>query len=721
MIERLGSSQESGSVEIQHHWAELIKSAFDRNDTEQLNSILIACEDNKILAKRFSWLIEPIELNSPKAKKMKEEYLESQELLATLNHQTLLDPPPAERIVELIDEFEAGDTSAWWRLNMDMTLRPDSTRYGDELESDLTSLPGWDEANVTTRSRIIAAAKRYLLEGEPETKCWLGTNNLHRPAFAGYRAFQLILQEEAEYISTIPGYIWEKWAPIILSYSVSNTTENYKTQKELVNKAYHYAPDEIIKTLIILIDKENNTNGHIFVIDKVEDCWDEKLAKSVSNKVKDNSMKPECMGTLLKVLLNHNVKEAEMFAISLLLSFQKSHHRGVNCSNFFELSIFQGFSEFWNSLIEECEKERSKAIIAASLLLNHPNEANWMVLWRLIEGDTDFGRDVITKIANNHRFNGIIKKHGFTEDQLADLYTWLFKHYPPSEDPIHDDGYTVEVRDNIAELRDAILRHLKERGKPEAIEAIKRIYRELPEQDWLRWTIMEAQDITHRETWMPPKPEHIFRMTRNLQVRLVESGDQLQDVLIESLKRLEEKLQGETPAVNDLWNEISNGRKSIYTPKDENRFSDYVKRHLISDLENLNIVANREVEIRRGEKPTKGERVDIRVDAIFKNSRVDSCDSITVIIEAKCCWNPKLDTDMKEQLVDRYLKDNRCRHGIYLVGWFNCDQWDREYFKKKRPQKIDIKDARQKFEAQAAELSNQNQRIRAFVMNTALR
>jgi len=202
---------------------------------------------------------------------------------------------------------------------------------------------------------------------------------------------------------------------------------------------------------------------------------------------------------------------------------------------------------------------------------------------------------------------------------------------------------------------------------------------------------------------------------------LVESGDQLQDVLIESLKRLEEKLQGETPAVSDLWNEISNGHERRYAPKDEKRFSDYVKRHLISDLENLNIVANREVEIRHGESPTKGEIVDIRVDAILKDSRGDSCDSITAIIEAKCCWNPKLDTDMKEQLVDRYLKDNRCRHGIYLVGWFNCDQWNRDHFKKKRPQKINIKEAIQKFEAQAAELSSTNLRIRAFVVNTALR
>lgn len=92
---------------------------------------------------------------------------------------------------------------------------------------------------------------------------------------------------------------------------------------------------------------------------------------------------------------------------------------------------------------------------------------------------------------------------------------------------------------------------------------------------------------------------------------------------------------------------------------------------------------------------------------------------LTVIIEVKGCWNKDLDNAMETQLVNRYLKDNTCQHGLYLIGWFNCKQWDKKDSRK--PPKIKLEKAREKFEAQAAELSQQGVKVRAFVLNTALR
>ena len=96
-------------------------------------------------------------------------------------------------------------------------------------------------------------------------------------------------------------------------------------------------------------------------------------------------------------------------------------------------------------------------------------------------------------------------------------------------------------------------------------------------------------------------------------------------------------------------------------------------------------------------------------------------DSITVIIEAKGCWHTDLNHAMKTQLADRYLKDNHCQYGLYLVGWFNCAQWDDKDYRKQRSPKIGIDEARIQFDKQAVELSQQSTRIKTFVMNTALR
>ena len=300
---------------------------------------------------------------------------------------------------------------------------------------------------------------------------------------------------------------------------------------------------------------------------------------------------------------------------------------------------------------------------------------------------------------------------------LADLFIWLAHQFPYSEDPVHDDAHWVGPRESVAEWRNSILSHLKNRGTFDSCEAIQKIARELPELDWLKWTLLESKINARRHTWVPHRPDEILKIAVNQELRLVNNGDQLLDVLIESIKRLEEKLQGVTPAVADLWNE------KPYRPKDENRFSDYVKRHLDEDLRKRGIIINREVEIRRGTGAGTGERTDIHVDAVVHGPRMDVYDSISIIIEVKGCWNAELEHAMKTQLADRYLKDNRCQHGLYLVGWFHCDQWDDSDNRKKQTQKLNmiIDEAKEKFNAQAQELSLQGLKIKAFVLNTALR
>lgn len=60
-----------------------------------------------------------------------------------------------------------------------------------------------------------------------------------------------------------------------------------------------------------------------------------------------------------------------------------------------------------------------------------------------------------------------------------------------------------------------------------------------------------------------------------------------------------------------------------------------------------------------------------------------------------------LKTAMKEQLVARYLKDNQCRHGIYLIGWYVCPQWDPEDWRNKATPNWSLEEARDHFDSQA--------------------
>jgi hypothetical protein len=71
-------------------------------------------------------------------------------------------------------------------------------------------------------------------------------------------------------------------------------------------------------------------------------------------------------------------------------------------------------------------------------------------------------------------------------------------------------------------------------------------------------------------------------------------------------------------------------------------------------------------------------------------------------------------------LVETYLKDSSCRHGLYLVGWFNCLAWNMESLSPKPP-KWTLEEAQSEFERQATELSNGTIVIGAIVLDTALR
>jgi hypothetical protein len=207
-------------------------------------------------------------------------------------------------------------------------------------------------------------------------------------------------------------------------------------------------------------------------------------------------------------------------------------------------------------------------------------------------------------------------------------------------------------------------------------------------------------------------------MARDRDLRLVESGEQLLDVVITSLRRLEQELQGENPAAPDLWNKVKEG---VFRPKDENELSDYIVRHLRRDIQRRGIVANREVEIRRGEGDAQGERTDIRIDAIAPGRRPEDFARITVTVETKGCWNRRVRTDMEHQLRDRYLAENACHHGLYLVGWFICPQWDPDDDRNKRTPKMTREEAQRQFDDQAARLSQSPFCIKALVLNTALR
>lgn len=672
-------------------WEHLIIRMLNWKNRKQLISILKIRKYSPLLKKSFSifWLLSALY-----AAPLFRIYLEYKQ---RRNYPDVLSKRlrkvrinPQARINKLLKQCEVVNSNAWWRLNMEMTLEQGSSHYGNELESSLKNLPGWKKADSQVRLRIIKSAKRYILDSKPDTHKWLGRNIIYRAAFSGYRALKLLLEEEKDFIANLPKHIWKKWVPIIVAYPLSSGTNEGDIDQILIEIGYRQAPDEFIRTLLILINKENKEQDHVFIVQKIENCLDDRLADVLLNSIKHKKFKPTCMGDILEVLLKNKYKEAKTYAESLL--------------------------QF--PLPTQVE-ERTKVVIATRMLINNTDDAGWVSVWPLFQHDTAFGKEVVLQVAHGAEQHSASIGRKLAEDQLADLYIWIMKIYPYEEDPKFEGAHFVGPRESVAHWRDNILNHLKNRGTYHSCNAIEKIIQAFPKlKEWLNILLLEARIIARQHTWTPFEPEDILKVARDQQLRLVQNGEQLLSVLIESLKRLEIKLHGETPAVIDLWNEVNEG---IFEPKEENNLTDYIKRHIEEDLLQRGIIVNREVQIRRGTGGAPGEVTDIHVDAIKYTSDGKEFDKVSAIIEVKGCWHRELDSAMKTQLVERYLKDNRCKYGLYLVGWFFCSQWNPNDPRKKQVRLASKDEAEEKFNLQATELSLNDTLIRALVINTALR
>lgn len=685
LIDFLSSKQ---SPETQKLIAEIINRILDARNMDHMALVIDTARHSAVLADACGWFLFPIYLDSEQADMQRQTYAEIQEMNRGIPKPPPLSPPPIDRVRRLLDRFESGETGAWWLLNREMTLQESSRYYGDESESDLTKLPVWRMTTPEDKQRLTEAAKKYLSEAESQPNKWLGKNNLMwRPAYAGYRALRLLHDSDPAYLAALSAEQWKNWAPIAVAYPFQNEVSAAEAQAKLVETTYKNAPDEVIRVVLALITKDNKTDGYLSVLTSLKYCWDDRFLRVLTKKMQTGKLQPRSMDQLLSELLAHDAPEAKRYA--------KQRVRAKSAS--------------------PAAKERAAA--AARALVLNAEDAGWDVIWPRIQKDREFGRQLIESISGSTSVRNTPVPARLNECQLADVFIWLAQEYPHSTDPRYEGVFSPGPDDYARRFRDAILSGLKQRGTIESIAALERVANELPELDWLRWMIVEAHEIKRRQSWKPVSASDILRITHDRNSRLVNSGEQLVQAIIESLQRLQRKLHGETPAAIDLWNEVSAG---VYRPKDENRLSDYVKRHLEDDLKNRGVISNREVEIRRGEGDFQGQNTDIHVDAISKDPDSETYDRITVIIETKGCWNRELESAMETQLKNRYLKDNACRFGLYLVGWFNCSQWDSDDRRQAQAPRLTRTEAQKKFNDQSLMLSDHSVTLKAFVLDAAL-
>jgi predicted NACHT family NTPase len=670
--------KKSTSEHIKRLVANTIARIWDWTIRDQLDAVLVACTTEPVMAHVFSWLITPIELGSEQANYLKARYKEETELELRAKTRPLVDPPPTTRVRALLDRSEGGEPDVWWMLCRELTLEPTSTHYGDSFEPDVTTFPGWAAADLPTKSRIMDAAKRFVSEREPQlADKSFGTGRYDLRDLAGCKALYLLCKELRGFFDTIDEAVWKKWAAEVLGYP--RHFGDTDIGAVVIQSAYKNASHEVLSALNALIDYELKETHSVSILEAMKPCWDNAVAGVVRQKLTQPGLDAASFGALLYVLLSQSDQEARVFAESFLTVGSVSS-----------------------------PETRERTAVAARTVIMLADDAGWSKVWPLFEHDPEFGSDVIESVSfpPDPHGNFLAKLRDL---DLAKLYIWLVSRYPYSTGDRGAAGFMGPMH-TVRMLRDGALTVLKQRGTRESVSALAYVVSELPQYSWLKFHLIEARQIARTRTWTSPAPGDVLRLARQDDLRLIENGTELLNVIVESLEHLQAKLHAEVPAVQFLWNKVTN---KVFRPCDENALSDYVKLHLDDDLQKRGVVINREVRIHRG------ERTDIHVDAVKQLSGSDIYDVITAIVEVKGSWNPELDTAIHTQLVGQYLRGNRCEHGLYLVGWFSSDQWDESDNRHKQNPKISINEVKKRFNEQATEVSK-DLVVRAYVLDAHL-
>ena len=666
LLERLDREPERPVRQLVADLAAYFLSHSSRSDFER---ILAAAETHPELHESLSPVIDPIPLNSDRANQLRQAYASQMSRPDARRQAPLLDPPPRERILRLLDRSEMGESDAWIEITYDITLTPTSRHYGHLREADLRSQPGWLDADADFRERLISAAERYLAQSSPDAEAWIDDpqGSWTDPPIAGVKALWLLRDAAPERFSSLSTATWERWTPAILHYRASGAEKEH-LQRRLTAHAYNQSPAVFLNWLRRLLRRDNAARLVVSepqqdgppvdreefmptdIGRRISECWDEQLAAVIRNFAMSDATNPTVYANLIDALLSHR-----------------------------DFATIQTIEEQLATAASGQVTDRQRLCVAASSLLKYAPALAIQAIARRADVDAPLCRDIFSRWANEAPFAAHAEAVALLrEDQAADLYLLMRRTLPnPARQEADNDAAT--------HVLSQIPGYIAAQGTFTAIAAIDRLLAAYSADQALRFIRLDAERFALEATWIPCQPADVLTLVRDQHKRLIRSGEELVEVLKESVRRFEQELQGETPQNFTLWDEQPHSRDDpiVFRPKNEESLSNVLRKHFERDLRDRGIITNREVEIRprQGSGGSPGEYTDIQIDAVSLRPADASIARIRAIAELKGCWNPGIDSAMQLQLRDRYLKDNDCYHGLYVVGWYLCPQWDADDYR----------------------------------------
>jgi hypothetical protein len=585
------------------------------------------------LRDQMAWF-EETSVDTPARRNAKAHWLwheRRHERLMKRRHENQKLPDSKSEIETAIAQINGGESWAFINLCWALSLNEEGYRY-DRLKRDITRYPGWENITAEQKDFFHKAARQFLLERSDGWAEIGAPTNYFEPGIVAIWLLHDEIESDEELRSAVAG----KWIEAILGIWDSSSDH----AKDLFALAYRINSSQTIHGWIREIWRDNERHGHPFAIRRAEKCFDDTLARELTELIK-TLKDPKSVQMAIDELKDLDRRLAGELAAYLLQ--REIRHRRPN-ERMVEVLIIAGlgtgFRQVWR--------------MAFTVLNSQPNMAKRVMLSVAKDADSR-NKDLCEEL---------------TEDEVADFYLLLCRFFPPTEDPEEESGW-VSPRRSVTHFRTTVLKTLSGRSTLSAVAQLSRLAKALPDQaTWLLYRSQQTLSAVRRNEWHPfPLPDLAVVLT-NDRKRIIRDNGDLLNLVLESLGDLQRYLAETTlPAVEDFWQWEGAGlKRKNFRHKDEEAVSDYVARWLRDRIgPSSKVVVNREVQ------PRRGQRTDILVEAWghSPNKRNREEAPLSVTIEMKGCWNGEIKTGAKNQLLDGYLRPFGLTHGIFLVAWFH--------------------------------------------------
>ena len=599
-----------------------------------------------------------------------------------------LDPPPGQRVVEVLRLAETKDARYFCRLCRELTLEPTSTHYG--CERFLTRTSGWRDADSEIRARIVSAAKAYVSSPNvvSETASALLPKSLHVDVMG---AMWLLLERDSPWLESRGDSWWGDWCWYILRQLVPDLHgEPSKPKQDTLRLLSENSPTTMKREILALASGRND--GFEELLPGLL-----RLLTDIPNRELDEGM--------CSALRAGEIAERNLTAVCEFLLTRAPDMSIPAC-----LHMLTGSA----GAIDEAAEH-----VAVALLHQKARQA-WTVLTGFLRSPPERGRRILGQVAHKREAHIV---DSLTTQQLGELAEVLIELFPPETDRKTDGAHWITPDDSARTLRGQLISHLGRLESAEALTALRDLEGRFADRySWLRVLRSEAERALRLSRWSPLSVEVVAAALGAATARLMRSEDDVINGIECALEGYATALGrdgGESP--EDLWN---TPRDAKSTPKAEEHVSSKLCRMVRAYFRDYTLAADREVEIHRRSvaRASGGEpasELDILVQVPARGTV--SGDAIRVPIEVKLSSNDEARTAVRAQLGERYMPQLGASHGVYVVVWMSLPRPE-ELRKHHRPKWASIEAAREDLRQEAERVSKERGiHIRTIVVDGSLR